>query len=195
MARQRKPALILFLLVLLVDLAGVLQSHAQQSEFVKITPEPKSHAWWLRAEFQPFGTDIRGIPLARINRTWCQVTEFRNELFPPEAMPDLTHSGGLAFSADGFFDGSRIRQTALIGVYQSCTGQKGSFLLVLANPPGKPATVRYVHAMPDVQFGMLAALPDATIQVFHCLECDNSTKFRWDKRRKRFVQLPPGRDD
>src|SRR5689334_10724351 len=110
MARQRKLALLLTVLAPLVLFVSAPTSDAQQSEFIKIAPEPKSHAWWLRAEFRPFGTDIRGIPLARINRAWCKATEFRNELFPPEAMPDLTQSGGLAFSADGFFDGSRIRQ-------------------------------------------------------------------------------------
>jgi hypothetical protein len=183
------------LLALLVLLTSAPASQAQQREFVKIAPEPKSHAWWLRAEFHPLGTDIRGIPLARIDRTWCRATEFRNDLFPPEARSDLKQTIGLAFSVDGSFDGSKTRQTALIGVYESCAGQKGSFLLVLANPPDKPASVRYVHAMPDAPFGMLAALPDATIQVFHCLECDNSTKFKWSKRQRRFVQLPPGKED
>src|SRR5882724_8252458 len=107
MARQRRQTLILILLALLVQLASVPESHAQQTEFVKIAPEPKSYAWWLRAEFHPFGKEMRGIPVARIHRTWCKATEFRNDLFPPEAMPYLTHSdglgGGLAFSVDGSF--------------------------------------------------------------------------------------------
>jgi len=199
MGGRRKPTLLRVLLAILVQLAFASAGHAQQDKFVKIAPEPKLEAWWLRAEFHPFGTEIRGIPIARINPTWCKATEFRNDLFPPEAMPYLTHRGGLggnlAFSVDGSFDGSKTRQTALIGVYESCAGKTGSFLLVLANPPGKPAAVRYVHDMPDVQFGMLGVQADSTIQVFHCLECDNSTKFRWDKRQKRFLELPPGKEN
>lgn len=195
MRMQRKPAVKLVLLALLVELVSVQVGYAQQTEFVRIAPEPKSYAWWLRAEFHPFGKEIRGIPVAKIKRTWCRATEFRNDLFPPEATPDLTHSDGLAFSIDGSFDGSKVRQTALIGVYESCTGERGSFLLVLAVPSSKRSTVRFVHEMPNEQFGMLAALPDSTIQVFHCMECDHTTKFKWDKMKKRFLQLPPDQEE
>jgi len=45
--------------------------------------------------------------------------------------------------------------------------------------------------MPDQQFGMLAALPDSTIQVLHRLECDHTTKFKWDNSSKRLLRLPP----
>lgn len=190
-----EPVAKLILFALLVQFASAQVGHAQQTEFVKIAPEPKSYAWWLRAEFHPFGTEIRGIPVAKIRRTWCKATEFRNDLFPPEAMHDLTHTDGLAFSVDGSFDGSKVRQTALMGVYESCKGQKGSFLLVLSDPPGGPSMVRFVHEMPDEPFGMLTALPDSTIQVFFCLECDLTAKFKWDKTRGRFRQLPPGKGE
>jgi hypothetical protein len=180
----------LALLASLVQMIGTTIGHAQ-SDFVKVAPEPKSYAWWLRAEFHPFETKVRGIPVGAIRKSWCKATEFRKDLFPAEAAPYLEHSGGLAFSADGFFDGSRTRQTALIGVYETCTGERGSFLLVFAHPPGRPTKIMFVHEIPDHQFGMLTVLPDSTIQVFHCMECDNTTKFRWNKSRRRFVQLSP----
>lgn len=168
---------------------------AQEQGFVKIAPEPKSYAWWLRAEFHPFETAVRGIPVSAIQKSWCKATEFRSELFPPEAQSSLKSSGDLRFAVDGSFDGSKSRQTALIGAYQTCTGKRGSFLLVFARRPNKPPTLRFVHAMPDQPFGMVAALPDGTIQVFHCMECDLATKFRWDKAKARFVQLPPDHED
>jgi len=181
MGSQWKSAAKPALLALLFLLAAAEAGRTQQVDFAKIAPGPKSAAWWLRVEFHPFGKEIRGIPIAKIRPTWCKATEFRNDLFPPEATPDLTRGDGLAFSIDGSFDGARIRQTALIGVYESCTGARGSFLLVLAYPPGEPSAVRFVHEMPDEQFGMLRALPDSTIVVFHCLECDLVTKFKWDR--------------
>jgi hypothetical protein len=169
--------------------------HAQRREFVRIAPEPKSYVWWLRAEFRPFETEVRGIPISAIRKSWCKATEFRKDLFPPEARPDLEHSDGLAFGIDGSFDGSKTRQTALIGVYETCAGKRGSFLLVLAHLRGMPTKIMDVHEMPDHQFGMLMVLPDSTIQVFHCMECDSATQFRWDKSRGRFVQLPAGKED
>src|SRR5262249_16634754 len=130
-----------------------------------------------------------------IRKTWCKATEFRNNLFPPEAASDLKHTSGLSFSVEGSFDGSKTRQTALIGVYETCAGKRGSFLLVLAHPRSNSSTIRFVHEMPDQEFGMLAALPDSTIQVFHCLECDNTTKFKWDRSTKHFRQLPPDKKE
>jgi hypothetical protein len=190
MGRSRNFAKAALLASLLVSPAV---GHAQQSEFVKIAPEPKVYTWWLRAEFHPFGTKVRGIPIGAIRKSWCKATEFRKDLFPAEAVPDLDHSSGLAFSIDGSFDGSKTRQTALIGVYETCAGARGSFLLVLDHSPNNQTKIMSVHEMPDQQFGMLAALPDSTIQVYHCLECDLATEFRWDKSRRRFVQLPPGK--
>ena len=178
------------LLAALVQIVSPTLGHAQQSEFVTIAPEPKSDMWWLRAEFHPFETAVRGIPISAIRKSWCKATEFRKELFPPEAKSDLDHSSDLAFSIDGSFDGSKTRQTALIGVYETCAGKRGSFLLVLTQPSSTRPRIMFVHEMPDDEFGMLMALPDLTIQVFHCLECDSATQFRWDKARRHFVQLP-----
>jgi hypothetical protein len=163
---------------------------AQSNNFVSIEPEPRNYAWWLRAEFQPFELQVRGIPVGKIRATWCKATEFRKDLFPSRPASDLERSA-LSFSIDGNFDGSKIKQTALIGVYETCSGKRGSFLLLLAQPPGKTPTIRFVHEMPEVQFGMLLALPDSTIQVFHCMECDHITSFKWDKSKGRFVRLPP----
>jgi hypothetical protein len=130
---------------------------------------------------------VRGIPVDKIRLTWCKATEFRKALFPAELRPDL-EQGNVSFSVDGHFDGSKTRQTALTGVYETCRGQRGSFLLILARPPEKPPAVRFVHEMPDIQFGILAASPDSSLVVFHCMECDNATRFKWSKAKKRFVR-------
>jgi len=183
----------LALLALLVQMVVATNGHAQ-SEFVKIAPEPKSYMWWLRGEFHPFETEVRGIPIGAIRKSWCKATEFRKGLFPPEAKPDLDQSGDLAFSIDGSFDGSKTRQTALIGVYETCAGKRGSFLLVLAQPSSTRPKIMFVREMPDEQFGMIAAMPDSTIQVFHCLECDVAMEFRWDKSKRRVVQLRPEKE-
>lgn len=161
---------------------------AQSNSFVTIAPQPSYYAWWLRAQFRPFEVQVRGIPIAEISATWCKATEFRKDLFPPEAAADIEPGHG-SFSIDGHFDGSKLRQTALIGVYETCSGQRGSFLLVLAHPQSKLPEIRFRHEFPGAEFGVLMVLPDATIQVFHCMECDNFTGFRWDKSMKRFLRL------
>ena len=167
--------------------------NAELNNFVTIAPEPKSYAWWLRAEFHPFDVEVRGIPL-KMRATWCKATEFRKELFPPDRASDLDHSGGLSFTVDGSFDGSKTRQTALVGAYETCTGKKGSFLLILARPQARAPVIRFVHEMVR-PFGMLTASTDSTLAVLHAMGCDHFTKFKWDKSRRRFVQLPFREDE
>jgi hypothetical protein len=84
-------------------------------------------------------------------------------LFPPDPASERWTF------VDGFFDGSKTMQSALIGAYETCGGEHGSFLLILAWPQGKAPAIRFVHEMPEEPFGILAAIPDATIQVFHCM--------------------------
>jgi hypothetical protein len=180
-----------FLLASFLFILAAAGVEAQDNAFVKIAPEPSYYAWWLRAQFNPSETQVRGIPVAKIRRTWCKATEFRKDLFPPELASDLDYTAefGFSFSVDGFFDGSRIPQTALIGAYETCTGERGSFLLILARPPGRSPTIRFVHEM-GIPFGILSASTDSTITVLHCLECDHSTEFKWNKSRRRYVRLP-----
>jgi hypothetical protein len=181
--------------VLLASLFFVLTTAAGNSEsnnFITIAPD--SDAWWLSAEFHPFDLEVRGIPIRKIRPTWCKATEFRKDLFPPGPASDLDHSGGFSFAVDGFFDGSKTRQTALLGAYETCAGKRGSFLLILAWPQGKAPVIRFVHEM-GIPFGMLRASPDSTLVVLHCMECDNFTKFKWDRSKRRFVQLPFREDE
>src|SRR5262249_39155586 len=120
---------------------------AQSNSFVTVAPEPASYAWWLRAQFHPFETQVRAIPVGRLRATWCKASEFRKDLFPPELASDIG-TNRVSFSVDGDFDGSHVGQAALIGVYETCRGARGSFLLVLARPPGKPPVIRFLHEFP-----------------------------------------------
>jgi len=190
--REHEMKRILLAWLLLTALA--VAAHAQSNSFVTVAPEPTSHAWWLRAEFHPFETQVRGIPVGQLRASWCKASEFRKELFPPELASNIA-TNRASFSVDRDFDGSHVEQTALIGVYETCRGARGSFLLVVARPPGKPPAIRFLHEIPSLQFGVVAVSADSTISVFHCMECDHVTRFKWDIARKRFVRLKPPDED
>ena len=167
-----------------------LDSAGAQSNFLSTTPEPQWSAWWLRTEFYPFEKEVRRIPVRKIRSTWCKATEFRRELFPENFQPDIANSG-LSFAVDGVFDGSKANQTALVGVYETCNHERGTFLLVLAMQRNGPPTIRFVHEMPsDRQFAILKVSEDAsTLMVFHCMECDHISAFKWDRSKRRFTLI------
>jgi hypothetical protein len=159
-----------------------------RQEFLTLEPSEKAFdAWWLRAEFHPFETQVRGIPIQRIRSKWCRATEFRRDLFPP----DLEFDDDLFFAVDGFFDGSKMKQTALVGVYESCAGVKGSFLLILGWPRQGRPTIRFIEEFrSERQFAILRAQPDSSIIVWNCMSCDNASQLKWDRSKRRFVWVP-----
>jgi hypothetical protein len=164
---------------------------AQQNDFLKTAPDTKGEAWWLRTEYRALDIEVRGIPVASIRANWCKATEFRKDLFPADLASYFGNQPS-PFAIDGFFDGSKTRQTALVGVYQTCKGERGAFFLILARSEGKPPAVRFVAEIPgEREFVMVDAVDTSTIAVFHCMECDNVSKYRWNKAKRRFVLLPP----
>jgi hypothetical protein len=166
------------------------QHKTQDKPFVATSPTPEGEAWWLRTEYHPFGTDVRGIPAARLHAGWCKVNELRKEQFPPDLA--LSFEGEKSpFAVDGLFDGSKTGNTALVGVYETCKGARGAFLLIVAWPKGKPPVIRHlVDLKGERQFAVVSVSEDSTITLQHCLECDNISQYKWVKSKRRFVLLP-----
>lgn len=166
-----------------------------QQQFVRIEDGRKNVAWWVVADFQPFTTEILGIPANQIQKNWCKATEFRKDLIPKELIIeqgiDSMEANKVAFSVEGHFDGSLTKQVALVGVYQECSGQKGRFVLILDKPiRGKPI-VRFVSAVQtDRQFGALGKGEGNSLIVWSCMECGGRSVLRWDRKKHKFDWLP-----
>jgi hypothetical protein len=180
-------------------LLTIPQTSAQQS-FVTINGDLNTTAWWVIAEFQPFTTEVRGIPANQIRKNWCKATEFRKDLIPKELLfdgeTDVMKSADLSFAVEGHFDGSAVNQLALVGVYQECSGQKGRFILILDQPASGKAKVRFVNATPtDHQFGALEKGEGNTIVAWACTDCDVSSVLKWDRKRRKFDWLPAPREE
>jgi hypothetical protein len=179
------PAMKRFILAAALALLATA-GHAQS--FVTVAPEPKGDAWWLRAEFTPLHTEVRGIPAGQLKSGWCKATEFTRELFPPgllvEDGTDWMAEGRAFFTVKGRFDRSKTEQTVLVGVYETCDGKKGSFVLVLDEGTKK---IRFVDTIADkAEFAALQA-GRGEIHVLHCLACDNASTLRWNAKKRAFV--------
>ncbi len=175
--------------------ATVAPAPAQQ-EFVTTKGDLKSTAWWVIAEFHPFTTEVRGIPANQIRKNWCKATEFRKDLIPKELLVDESgvdtmRAAEMSFAVDGRFDGSTVKQVALVGAYEECGGQKGSFILILDQPGDGKAKIRFVNAVrTDHQFGALQKGKDNTIVAWSCMDCDGNSVLKWDRKKRKFDWLP-----
>lgn len=174
--------------VLAALLAPICATGAAAQSLVTVKPGPKATAWWLRAEFHALDRDIRGIPVGEIGKGWCKASEFTREKFPPNTLVeggvDLLKPANLSFALEGSFDGSGTRQTALVGAYETCGGEKGRFFLILDSGTRK---VRFLDAQPAKDRFSVLAKGGREIVILYCLECDISSTVRWDKARKKFV--------
>jgi hypothetical protein len=178
------------LLALFIFIAIGCRVHAGDAQdFVTLDPEgPDRSAWWVRARFHPFETQVRGVPVQKIRKGWCKASEFRRELFPQDLQEDLKSTN---FAIDGFFAGSKTKQKALVGAYETCAGETGDFFLILDWPDRGSPTVRFVWGAPiDHPFAHVRVEPDSTIQVWHCMDCDFVTRYKWDRSKRTFAVVP-----
>ena len=170
-----------------------------QQPFLTTAGDLKSVAWWVLAEFHPFTTEVRGIPVNKIRKNWCKATEFRKELIPRELLfeggTDAMAASGFEFALEGHFGGSPTKQVALVGVYEECSGKKGRFILILDQPTGGSVKVRFVSAvLTEHQFGALQRGEHNSIIAWACMECDNFAELKWDSRKRRFDWVPEPAD-
>jgi hypothetical protein len=186
-------------MIILCGCLVLASAHARaEPAFVTAEGDQKRVAWWVLADFHPFTTEVRGIPVGQIRKSWCKATEFRKDLIPKEWLVekgvDAMQAAGMSFAVEGRFDGSAVKQVALVGVYEECNGKKGRFVLVLDQPADGKARIRFVDAEPtDHQFGALERWKNNTIIVWSCMSCDGSSVLHWDRKRRKFDWLPqPG---
>jgi len=184
------------ILALITAHPSLAQAPLAQAPFVTVEGDLKSTAWWVLAEFHPFTTEVRGIPVSQIRKNWCKATEFRKDLIPKELLfengRNEMEAGDRFFALEGSFDGSATKQAALTGVYQECAGQKGSFVLILDQPINtRKPRIRFISTSEtNRQFLALEKEKDNRIVVWTCMECDAFSVLKWDRKKRKFGWLP-----
>ena len=159
---------------------------ADRPAFLSVAPEPTNYAWWLRAEYNPFAKAVRGIPVKLLSKKWCYANEFTSDLFPTEYMREI--SPELSFAVESRF-GQRKKLQALVGAFETCTHEKGLFLLIIE----QRKTIKIVRFLEQFNFQKsLAALRLTnrdTLELWWCSDCDNSQELKLNARQKSFVWL------
>lgn len=166
------------------------QGKTAANSFVSIKEGAQPSVWWVRAEYHPFETSVRGLPVAEIDVNWCKASEFRRELFPPELLKmdgeDILEKPGNAFALRGKFDGAN-EHLALVGVYETCKQQRGTFLLILDETKSGKARVVTVHQFAEYfQFPSLSLTRDHNVELWWCFRCDNYQELYWDKSKSQY---------
>lgn len=179
-------------------LCALIGCSARQGLEISVVPTPAWHAWWLRSTFNATGREVRGIPVARLGPGWCNANVFSLDAFPPEVrsgdrgLDAMLAADAGAFSMRGTY-GERPLEI-MLGVYRTCAGAAGDFLLVLdatrsAREPQRIVQLEVLSTRPAFLYLMPTSTPEA-IRIVSCFQCDHMGEWRWDPARARFSAVP-----
>jgi hypothetical protein len=183
----------LALSALLASLPGWAQTAAPPA-FVSVREEPASDPWWQRATLNPHATVLRGMSIKRLQPAWCAAEAFTRELFGEALLGPAGGSPleGLAFSIEAPLDGSGRLQTAFVGAYRRCDGERGLFVAIIDRPRERPR-LRFLVEVPDpgTAFAALALEPDGTLAVWWCGACRNGHRIAYNRESRGFFVAGP----
>lgn len=164
---------------------------------VTIADQPASHAWWLRARFEPGGTRFRGLHVGALHPAWCAIGELLPEHFEEyeradgrdPAAPDAAR-----YSVHGPYVDGRSTRVSLVA-YRECAGATGT-ALVLFHPAmkGVARTIAVEPVASPAAYAMLRSSVEGEVHVMHCQDCDAIDIYRWEATGRRWVALPDPED-
>lgn len=165
---------------------------------VEVRPAPGHQAWWMRTDIAPVGTRVRGIAAQQLDPAWCRASALSEEAFPDsvrygtQGLDAYFARGRRGFSAEGSFDGRSLE--IMLGIFESCRGETGNFLLVLAadrpvSAPGAVVQVEQISSQP-VLMHMAADPARGEIFVSSCFQCDEVGRWQWQSASGRFIRQP-----
>lgn len=148
-------------------------------------------AWWLTARFVPADTAVAGLSVGRIDSTWTRAVALSRQAMPDSAAADRRqlNARNLGFERSGDFNGDGRPDRALVGAYETRSGEHGRFLLVLTRTPAGTWEKAFVSEEPGVAgFSILWQSATGLAWMF-CLECDDGALLRWQQDRYALVPL------
>jgi hypothetical protein len=164
----------------------------------RIPTEPSKVAWWVKVEFEPVHTEIRGIPIGRLDPSWEKASELMRPGIPKPPSNDfrveVMDENHLVFSRKGDFDHDGKLELALTGVYLDRQGKKGTFLLILKSQGPRWAKL-YLESWPGKPGFQALSRNSPGVEVWTCMYCEGVSYLDWKPSKRRFVWRKRDPDD
>jgi hypothetical protein len=135
-----------------------------------------SYAWWLKATFIPRHTSIEGIPVHALNKDWARASVITASDLPKDSHQpgEGVEEHGFDLSFEGDLDGDGVPERALVGVFETISGETGEFLLILGR--ARPAQAWRKRAVfterGTAGFSAVTLRKGRRLAWVTCFECD-----------------------
>lgn len=136
-----------------------------------------AEAWWVTARFEPREAAIEGISLRDLDGSWVRASVLRTADLPTKATDpgERVEDYGFQLALHADLDGDGQPEKVVVGVFQTRSGERGRFLLIL----GKSAragtwTKRTLFAEPGTPGFSAVRLQDGRLVWVTCFECDSA---------------------
>ena len=111
-------------------------------------------AWWVTWSIPPTGTNVEGVPVRALNQNWRRVSLIRTADLPAASRQagERPEDHDAVFSVDIDLDGDAHDERAVVGVYETVSGEIGRLLLILGRVSAeKPWTKKAVFSLKDAE--------------------------------------------
>jgi len=173
----------------LLLLFSILPVKAEDSLRLRVFDEPAGKEWWQRSEFLAAGSVIREIPAHQIDSTWHYASEFVKNAIPSELLynngKDIMDEAGITFSRYGDFNSDGAEDLALVGIYEDCNLQAGSFFLILTRNKSGKWHVSFLKLLGEPKFAAISA--KGAVEVKFCIKCEGGARLQWNSQTREYT--------
>jgi hypothetical protein len=130
-------------------------------------------AWWVTVRFSPQATYVEGIPVKELRPNWKRASPLTEADLPAEAQNagEGLRDHGFALSVTGDFDRRGYTEKALVGVYETDSGELGHFLLLIAPARGHPPKVKALFESGDGAGFSALTYREGRLRWWFCIQC------------------------
>jgi hypothetical protein len=125
---------------------------------------------------RPTGTDVEGVPVNALNRSWRHASVIRLSDLPAGSRQpgERPKDNGAVFSVDIDLDGDSHDERAVVGVYETAQGKIGRFLLILGRASSEGRwTKRALFSLNTPKPFSAIEVRQGKLHWVGCFECDD----------------------
>src|SRR5258708_846352 len=101
---------------------------------------------------------ISGVPIRNVAEDWCRANQFKKELFPSglldESLEDSLDGTGTSFAVS-LSPGNSPPLEASLGIYETCQGKRGTFLIIVDESRGAARRPVFLEQWDTAAFAVL----------------------------------------